>query len=122
MQRRKLFIAAAALALVPAAASAAGWGALLLQGPTEWFNGDDMKLLVDSAREALDQAPVGKTVEWSNPKTRNSGAATVLADSEKDGRTCRTFRVDTQARGMRESMRYVACRTSDGRWDLTVAR
>lgn len=122
MRRFNPFLATLALILVPAVACAAGWGALLLQGPTQWFNGDDMKLLVDSAREALEEAPVGKTIDWSNPKTRHSGAATVLGDSKKDGQTCRTFRVDTQAKGMKESMRYIACREPDGRWELTVAQ
>lgn len=122
MHRCKLLIATLALALAPAAVPAAGWGALLLQGPTEWFNGDDLKLFVDSAREALEGAPVGKTVAWDNPKTRNSGATTVLAESSKDGRPCKTIRVDTQAKGMKESMRYVACREADGRWGLSVAQ
>ncbi len=122
MQRCKLFLAILALTLAPAIASAAGWGALLLQGPTEWFNGDDMKLLVDSAREALEKAPAGKSVDWRNPKTSHSGATTVLAASKKDGRPCKTIKVDTQAKGMKESMRYVACREPDGRWGLTVAQ
>lgn len=122
MQRCKLFLAILALISVPAVVSAAGWGALLLQGPTEWFNGDDMKLLVDSAREALEEGSVGKSVAWANPKTKNSGAATILATSTKNGQPCKTFRVDTQAKGMKESMRYVACREPDGRWGLTVAQ
>ncbi len=122
MHRCKQFVVTLALALAPAVALAAGWGALLLQGPTEWFNGDDMKLLVDSAREALENAPVGKTIDWNNPKTRNSGATTVLAESSQEGRPCKTIRVDTQAKGLKESMRYVACREADGRWGLTVAR
>ena len=122
MQSCRQFLAMLALTFVPAIAMTAGWGALLLQGPTQWFDGDDMKLLVDSAREALEDAPVGKAVEWSNPNTRNSGATTILAESKKDGQPCKTFSVATQARGMKESMRYVACRTSDGRWDLTVAQ
>jgi len=111
-----------ALTLVPAIAAAAGWGALLLQGPTEWFNGDDMKLLVDSAREALEKAPVGSTIDWSNPKTSNSGATTVLAESTKNGQVCKTISVATQAKGMKEAMRYVACREPDGRWGISVAQ
>jgi len=122
MRSCRLFLATLALTTFPAVAVAAGWGALLLQGPTQWFNGDDMKLLVDSAREALEEAPVGKSIEWTNSKTSNSGATTILAESEKDGQRCKTFSVDTQAKGMKESMRYVACRTSDGRWDITVAQ
>jgi surface antigen len=122
MQRYKKLLAILALCSVPAVASAAGWGALLLQGPTSWFNGDDLKLFVDSAREALEKGAVGKPVPWSNPKTQNSGSATVLAVSTKDGLPCRTFRVDTQAKGMKETMRYVACREADGRWGLTVAQ
>ncbi len=122
MQRCKLFLATLALTLLPAMASAAGWGALLMQGPTEWFNGDDLKLLVDTAREALDKAPVDTPVAWSNPKTDNSGAATILATSTKNGQVCKTLKVDTQAKGMKESMRYVACRQPDGRWGLTVAK
>lgn len=122
MQRCKLFLATLALTLLPAMASAAGWGALLMQGPTEWFNGDDLKLLVDTAREALDKAPVDTPVAWSNPKTDNSGAATILATSTKNGQVCKTLKVDTQAKGMKESMRYVACRQADGRWGLAVAK
>lgn len=122
MQRCKQLLAILALISVPVVASAAGWGALLLQGPTSWFNGDDLKLFVDSAREALEEGTVGKPVPWSNPKTQNSGSATVLAINTKDGQPCRTFRVDTQAKGMKETMRYVACREADGRWGLTVAQ
>ena len=122
MRRCRLFLALLALTLVPSIGLAAGWGALMLQGPTEWFNGDDMKLLVDSAREALEKAPVDTPVPWSNPKTTNSGAATILATSTKSGKVCKTIKVDTQAKGMKESMRYVACREPDGRWGLTVAK
>ncbi|MCG6875519.1 MAG: hypothetical protein LJE97_10560 [Betaproteobacteria bacterium] len=122
MRRCRLFLAFLALTLIPALAAAAGWGALLLQGPTEWFNGDDMKLLVDSAREALEKAPVGRTIDWSNPATNNSGATTVLAESTKNGRVCKTISVATQAKGLKESMRYVACREPDGRWGLSVAQ
>ena len=122
MRRCRLFLAILAIALIPAIAAGAGWGALLLQGPTEWFNGDDMKLLVDSAREALEKAPVGRTVDWSNPKTSHSGATTVLAESTQKGRACKTISVATQAKGMKESMRYIACREPDGRWELSVAQ
>jgi surface antigen len=122
MRRCNLCLATLVLILVPAIAAAAGWGALLLQGPTQWYNGDDMKLLVDSAREALESAPVGKSVPWSNPKTTNSGSATILAESTKNGQPCKEIKVTTQAKGETESMRYVACREPDGRWGLTVAQ
>jgi surface antigen len=122
MRRWNFCLIVLAMILVPVTASAAGWGALLLQGPTSWFNGDDMKLFVDSAREALDKAPVGKPVTWRNPKTNNSGSATILATSEKDGQTCKTIKVDTQAKGATETMRYIACREPDGRWGLSVAQ
>jgi surface antigen len=122
MRRCNLYLASLVLIIFPAIASAAGWGALLLQGPTQWYNGDDMKLLVDSAREALESAPVGKSVPWSNPKTTNSGSTTILAESTKNGQPCKTIKVDTQAKGETESMRYVACREPDGRWGLTVAQ
>ena len=121
MSRWKPCLLILTLAVVPTLASAAGWGALLLQGPTEWFNGDDMKMFVDSARQALEEAPVGKPVAWSNPKTKNSGAATILDESTQDGQTCKTIKVETQAKGMKEAMRYIACREPDGRWGLTVA-
>jgi surface antigen len=120
MRRCKLYLASLVLTLVPAIAFAAGWGALLLGGPTQWYNGEDVRLFVDSAREALEKAPVGETVPWSNPKTTNSGSTTVLAESTKDGQPCKTIKVTTQAKGETQSMRYVACHQSDGRWDLTV--
>jgi len=121
MSRWKSSLAVLTLVVAPTVVCAAGWGALLLQGPTEWFNGDDMKMFVDSARQALEEAPVGKPVAWSNPKTRNSGAATILDESTQGGQTCKTIKVETQAKGLKESMRYIACREPDGRWGLTVA-
>lgn len=121
MSRWKSILVILTLAAAPTAGFAAGWGALLLQGPTEWFNGDDMKMLVDSARQALEKAPVGKPVAWRNPQTNNSGAATILDESTHGGQACKTIKVETQAKGLKESMRYVACRESDGRWGLTVA-
>ena len=120
MRRCKRWLATLVLMLVPVLASAAGWGALLLGGPAQWFDGDDVKLFVDSAREALEKAPVGETVPWRNPKTTNSGSTTILAESTKDGQPCKTIKVTTQAKGDTQSMRYVACHQPDGRWDLTV--
>jgi surface antigen len=57
-----------------------------------------------------------KTLDWSNPDTRSTGA--VIALAAKDGSSCRAFATTvSDAKGVRRYSGQL-CRQPDGRWQL----
>ena len=56
---------------------------------TGHLNAKDIYLALQAGRQRMDGQPVGTTNEWSNPRTGNSGAATLLRSFEDEGSQCR---------------------------------
>ncbi len=64
---------------------------------------------------ALELAPPGQVVTWSNDTTRVSYTLTPVRDVD---RHCRQFRLVGRRGGQDEVTTQVACSTGDGRWRL----
>jgi surface antigen len=76
----------------------------------------------EAIRRTIAAAPAGETksLDWSNPDTRSTGALTVgvAAEIAGSGALCRTFVTTvSDPRGVRR-YRGQACRETDGRWHL----
>lgn len=73
----------------------------------------------DAARRALNDAPSGQTVSWSDPRTHESGYfRPVRTHRMADGRLCRDFERGLTVGGQEvDRTTGTACRQSDGEWD-----
>jgi len=70
--------------------------------------------------KTLSEAPTGKTWNWKNPKTGNSGTVTPTSPPKREaGETCRTFdETVTLKDGRSEKVSGRACKKPDGSWSL----
>jgi len=73
----------------------------------------------DAAQRALNDAPSGQTVSWSDPRTRESGYfRPVKTHRTSDGRLCRDFERGLTVGGEEvDRTTGTACKQSDGQWD-----
>src|SRR6476620_12585564 len=73
----------------------------------------------DAAQRALNDAPSGQTVRWSDPRTRESGYfRPVRTHRMADGRLCRDFERGLTVGGEEvDRTTGTACKQSDGQWD-----
>ena len=74
------------------------------------------------AREAEQRAytaPVGQQISWSNPESGNYGTVTpVRTGTNQYGRECREYEQTIYVGGRAETGVGVACKNSDGRWEV----
>lgn len=84
--------------------------------PVRFFTDQDWQLAKAAARNALDNAKDGETVEWKNAKSGNFGSLTPIATESKDGTTCRMLKIANHARDLDGTSVYEFCQRSGGRW------
>ena len=94
-------VVAVACAVASPGAAAQNWVGLLKNTPAEHFDEEDLRLFLDTARKALDEAPDNQPLSWENPKTRHRGEITVLKRFESKGRPCKEVRVRNEAQAAR---------------------
>jgi surface antigen len=116
---RMLFatLLAGACVLASPVVGAQSWVALLKNTPAEHFDDEDLRMFLDSAKKALDEAPDNQPVTWENPRTRHRGEITVLKRFESKGRPCKEVRVRNEAQGRKSDNRSTLCKV-DERWRL----
>jgi hypothetical protein len=114
---RRALLAAAVLLPAPALAQ---WRYLFPSG----FSLTEADLLAqrDAARRLLhaEPPPVGRSEEWSNPRSGARGTVTLLGASELRGMPCRRVRFQVATPRAREpfDMTYTLCRVADGSWKI----
>ena len=111
---------------VTPAASAASWGAILLNGPAEDFHDEDMRLLMDAIRTTLDAPGEPRPVEWRNPDSRAGGSLLVVGQPKVDGYDeCRRVRMTLYSKKQKGYPSvWTACREMEPggrRWVLVKA-
>ncbi len=117
---KSFFAAALAVACAVAApAASAQFVSLLKGGPAEYFDDVDLRMFLDVARKALDEAPDNETLAWQNPKSGHHGDITVLKRFESKGRACKEVRVRNEAQGRKSDMRHNLCNIG-GKWRLVA--
>ncbi|MBX9786919.1 MAG: glycine zipper 2TM domain-containing protein [Alphaproteobacteria bacterium] len=67
---------------------------------------------------ALESSPVGKTSQWRNPDSGNSGSITPTRTYENNGRYCREFNQTVNIGGRTQQAYGTACRQPDGSWQI----
>lgn len=106
-----------------AISGAAGWVSILKGTPAEMFQAQDLRLFLDTAKEALDADGPAQTVRWSNPDTGAGGDFLVLGQSiSSDGSLCKRvlFTVYASKRPAKKAI-WTACKAADGSWKLVTA-
>jgi len=80
----------------------------------------DQAALAQAGEEAR-TAPIGKTIDWSNPDSGNSGSVTPIREGRQEGsgNYCREFQQTVTIDGKTEKAFGVACRQPDGSWKIT---
>ena len=106
-----------ALASAPAMAQ---YASLLRDSAAQRFDDEDLRMVLDNARKALNETPDNQTTSWENPKTRHRGEVTVLRSFEAMGGRCKEVKVLNQAQGRKESNNFNLCQV-DGKWRLVSA-
>ncbi len=111
---------AALLAAFGAAASAAGWIAVLKNTAAESFQEEDLRLFLDTAVKTLDSDGPRDTVDWSNAATGAGGSFRVVGDAPaREGMPCRRLQVTVYApKYSKSTSTWTMCKSAEGRWRL----
>jgi surface antigen len=77
------------------------------------------RLAANQAYGKAQAAPVGETVNWSNPQSGHSGSYTPVREgTSTSGRYCREFQQTITVGGKTEQGYGTACRQPDGSWQI----
>lgn len=79
----------------------------------------DKRLAAQAAHQALETAPSGKSVSWTNPENGHSGAVTPTRTYQNaSGQYCREYQHTITVDGKQERGHGTACRQPDGSWKI----
>ena len=98
----------------------AQYASLLKDSVAQRFDDEDLRMFLDTARQALHGAPESETLKWQNPKTRHGGEITLLRNFQSEGRACKEVKVFNQAQGRKATNNFSLCQV-DGKWRLLGA-
>lgn len=104
---------------VAAAAAGTFLGALVGNQVGESLDRAD-RLYATRAQQQAAAAPVGQTIQWSNPDSGNYGTVTPVRDGRdrQNGTFCREYQTTVTVGGRTESAFGTACLQPDGSWQL----
>lgn len=69
-------------------------------------------------QNCLENSPVGKTAQWRNPDSGNSGTITPTRTFQSNGQNCREFQQTVVIGGRSHQAHGTACRQTDGSWQI----
>jgi surface antigen len=111
-------IAAAAGGGGPAIAGAVIGGALLGGLAGNMLDQRDKRMAAEAQQRALETAPTGQPVSWTNPDSGHSGTVTATRTYQSGNGYCREFQNDVVIGGKSEKAYGTACRQPDGSWKV----
>jgi len=112
----RCILVAVAVALAPAAIAQNVF--FLEGGPMEHMDAEDIRLLTNNYREALEKLPDGQTNTWLNSKTGHSGTAKPQKSFTRAGRPCRIIEFTNAADGLTGRSEFTFCKQPDGAWKI----
>lgn len=101
---------------------AAGNLNFLQDGPAGKFTDRDWQMMQETTRTALDGAPDGEAVSWSNSESGASGTIRPLETYDMDGMRCRRAELFNSARGLSGSSQFDYCQQADGAWKIATPK
>jgi surface antigen len=104
----------------PAAIAASVIGGMLIGGMVgNLLDQRDKQMAAEAAHRAMETAPTGKPVAWSNPDSGHSGTVTPTKTYQTaDGTYCREYQTTVLIDGKQERATGTACRQADGSWKV----
>jgi hypothetical protein len=86
------------------------------------FTPGDREMNRKCFNKTMSEAPNGKTWDWKNPKSGNSGTVTPTSPLKREaGQACRTFNETVTLKdGRTETINGRACKKADGSWEVTA--
>ena len=78
----------------------------------------DKRMAAEAQQRALETAPTGRPVAWTNPDTGHSGTVTPTRTYHSDRGYCREFQNTVVIDGKNENAYGTACRQPDGSWKI----
>jgi len=111
-------IAAAAGGGGAAIAGAVIGGALLGAFAGNMLDQRDKRLAAEAQQRALESAPTGRPVAWTNPDTGHAGTVTPVRTYQSGDSYCREFQNNVTIGGKDEKAYGTACRQPDGSWKV----
>jgi surface antigen len=111
-------IAAAAGGGGAAIAGAVLGGALLGGLAGNMLDQRDKRIAAETQQRALETAPTGKQVAWTNPDTGHTGTVTPTRTYQSGNGYCREFQNTVTIDGKKENAYGTACRQPDGSWKV----
>jgi surface antigen len=84
------------------------------------FTSEDIGLLKNAGRDALNNQLDQSEVQWNNPVTGNSGSVTVTNTRQIDDKTCRNALLKNNAKNIKGTLRLVLCQQTDGTWIVSA--
>jgi surface antigen len=111
-------IAAAAGGGGAAIAGAVIGGALLGGLAGNMLDQRDKRMAAEAQQRALESAPTGQPVAWTNPDSGHSGTVTPTRTYQSSGTYCREFQNNVVIGGKSEPAWGTACRQPDGSWKV----
>ena len=102
----------------PAAIAASVIGGMLIGGMVgNLLDQRDKQMAAEAAHRAMESAPTGKPVAWSNPDSGHSGTVTPTKTYQTaNGTYCREYQTTVLIDGKLERATGTACRQADGSW------
>lgn len=89
----------------------------LRYSPVASFTAEDFEMLQTTGSKALNSNEDGKTSEWKNPESNNSGSITPLRTSTIDGNHCRKVKIVNQSKNRFGETVFTFCKIKE-RWKL----
>lgn len=109
-------IAAAAGGGGAAIAGAVIGGALLGGLAGNMLDQRDKRMAAEAQQRALESAPTGRPVAWSNPDSGHQGTVTPVRTYQSGDSYCREFQSNVTIGDKNERAHGTACRQPDGSW------
>ena len=90
-----------------------GWAKRL---PVNHYTPEDIEIVKQVMRQALEEGDNGGVFEWSNPDSGHSGSVSPRTDTLQDGKRCRQTRFTSHTQGEQNVSEFFLCRQADGVW------
>lgn len=82
---------------------------------------EDHKAFELAVQDALEKQVSGKSISWQNPSSGHGGTVTPIRTFKSaDGQWCREYAYESQSEAGTETLRAVACRAGEGRWETRI--
>ena len=82
---------------------------------------EDIDVLQNAARNALDYTEDGDPRRWENRETGAKGVLTPLSSFEQDGSFCRRLEMFAEVKAVSGRSVFVFCRQPDGTWRIPAS-